>query len=69
MDHNKNNFGCEFLLDVVKRIKPKYHIFGHIHQSYGIYINDSTTFANASICNEKYNPINEPIVLDLPIIQ
>ncbi|VAW74825.1 Fetal brain protein 239, partial [hydrothermal vent metagenome] len=40
--------GCEDLIDFVDRIKPKYHIFGHIHEGYGISHNSHTTFINAS---------------------
>ncbi len=30
------NIGCEDLLNTVLYNKPKYHIFGHIHESYGL---------------------------------
>lgn len=30
-------YGCQILRDqVLKRIKPLYHIFGHVHEGYGI---------------------------------
>jgi predicted phosphohydrolase len=61
--------GCEFLLETVRTLKPKYHFFGHIHEGYGIMYWNQTVFINASICNRKYLPINIPIVLDLPIIK
>lgn len=47
-----------------ERIKPKYHIFGHVHEGYGITKNEHTTFINASTCDAAYNPINPPIVFD-----
>ncbi len=28
--------GCEDLLEAVRRIKPRYHVFGHIHEGYGV---------------------------------
>lgn len=56
--------GCKELLKTVERIKPKLHVFGHIHESYGTYTNKETTFINTSICNEKYEPINKPIVYE-----
>ena len=59
------NVGCADLLNAVNRIKPKYHIFGHIHPAYGIYKNDDTTFINASVCNEQYEPINKPVVINI----
>jgi len=53
--------GCEDLLAAVERVKPQAHIFGHIHEGYGIYENDETLFINASICTRRYQPINKPI--------
>lgn len=56
--------GCADLLAAVERIKPKYHIFGHVHEGYGVTRNEHTTFINASMCDAAYNPINPPIVFD-----
>lgn len=60
-----NHLGCEELRLVVDRIKPKIHVFGHIHGSFGRYSNGSTQFVNASICTESYAPVNLPTVIDL----
>lgn len=60
--------GCEYLRDaLVHRIKPKLHIFGHIHEAYGVYTHPvvGTTFVNASVVNLNYQPVNAPIVIDL----
>jgi Icc-related predicted phosphoesterase len=54
--------GCEDLLSAVKRIKPKVHIFGHIHEGSGLISNENTMFINASTCDSSYSPINPPIV-------
>lgn len=56
--------GCDDLLTAVRRVKPKYHIFGHIHSGYGKFKNEHTTFINAAICTEQYQPINEPFVIN-----
>lgn len=61
---NNKSAGCTELLKAVQRVKPKLHIFGHIHESYGTYSTKETTFINASICNEQYEPINKPIVYE-----
>lgn len=58
--------GCEDLLAAVKRVKPKVHVFGHIHASYGRVERDGTTFINASIMNEAYDPERKPWVFDFP---
>jgi len=56
--------GCEDLLSAVKRIKPKVHIFGHIHEGSGLISNENTMFINASTCDSSYSPINPPIVYE-----
>ncbi|XP_066265191.1 metallophosphoesterase domain-containing protein 1-like [Branchiostoma lanceolatum] len=59
--------GCVDLLNTIqKRVKPKYHIFGHIHEGYGITTDGTTTYVNASVCTVRYQPVNPPIVFDLP---
>jgi Icc-related predicted phosphoesterase len=57
--------GCDDLLYHVQMIKPKYHLFGHIHESAGIEEGMDTTFINASVLNERYSLVNPPIVVDL----
>jgi Icc-related predicted phosphoesterase len=54
--------GCQDLLEAIERIKPKVHIFGHIHEGYGLTRNENTLFINASICDEAYQPRNAPIL-------
>lgn len=60
-----DNVGCPILRDKVLSIKPKAHIFGHIHESYGISSNKDTTFINASCVNLQYKRVNEPIIFIL----
>ncbi len=57
--------GCEELLKVVQKLKPQYHIFGHIHECYGTTKIGDTTFVNASSCDYRYKPKNAPIVIDI----
>lgn len=57
--------GCHDLINTINQIKPKYNIFGHIHESYGVISNAHTTFVNASTLNENYQIANEPIVLEI----
>jgi predicted phosphohydrolase len=56
--------GCADLMDVVKTLKPRLHIFGHIHEGYGVSYNGSTTFINASICELFNRPKNRVTVVD-----
>jgi Icc-related predicted phosphoesterase len=57
--------GCEELLPIVQRIRPRVHIFGHIHAGYGQVTQDGVRYINTSSCNEQYKIVNAPIVIDL----
>ena len=54
------------MLAVQERVKPLVHIFGHIHEAYGVTEKDGIKFINASTLTEKYAPTNKPVVFDLP---
>jgi Icc-related predicted phosphoesterase len=56
--------GCEMLRHRVDEIKPKIHVFGHIHGSSGYYYNGHTHFINASILNEQYLYTNLPVSVE-----
>jgi len=62
---SKDHVGCEDLLKRVKEIQPKLHIFGHVHEGYGISEAYGTKFINAAICDEKNVVKNKPIVVNL----
>lgn len=64
-DSWRGHFGCELLIKRVNKINPLIHCFGHFHYSYGTALIDDVAFINAAICSEQYNPINDPIVVDL----
>ena len=58
--------GCADLRDEIRsRVHPRLHVFGHIHEGYGIFRDGGTTFVNASICTVEYHPNNRPVVVDL----
>ena len=52
-----------------ERIKPKLHIFGHIHESYGhipkFMDAPGVQFVNCSHVNEHYKPVNKPIRIEV----
>jgi len=54
--------GCVDLWYRLWDVRPKLHVFGHIHEGYGNKTHLTTSFYNASICNEFYEPINKPHV-------
>ena len=57
--------GCADLLAAVQRIKPRLHVFGHIHESYGQQEIDGIRFVNASILDVGYKAVNLPVVIEL----
>ena len=58
--------GCEELeIEVNTRVRPKVHIFGHIHEDYGTLEKNGILFINASTCTVRYDPTNKPIIVDL----
>ena len=59
------NAGCEELRQRVEQIRPRLHIFGHIHCGYGTAKKFGVDFVNASNCDESYAPVNPPIVINL----
>ena len=60
--------GCKDLLEEIKLVQPKVHVYGHIHEGYGTYDLGSTKLINPSSCNGSYQLVNEPIVYDLPTL-
>jgi len=57
--------GCEDLRESVRRVRPKIHVFGHIHSGYGSVHRDGTTFYNASVVDEAYKIANNPWEVEL----
>lgn len=53
------HYGSKVILEKVKELSPKLHIFGHCHASgFGQQNTWSTTFANVAWLNEDYKPID-----------
>lgn len=57
--------GCEELLQRILEVRPRYHISGHIHESYGVVETYGITFINASVLNRANQLVNAPIVLEI----
>lgn len=81
---NGDHVGCvELLSTIQQRVRPKYHVFGHIHEGllgrshrndltikllgYGVTSDDATIFINASTCDINYIPKNYPMVFDMDL--
>ena len=62
---NEQHAGDKDLLKVLLEIKPKVHVCGHIHESYGIVKRHGIKFINACVLNESYELLNKPFVFDM----
>ena len=62
--HGNMQVGCQNLMDTIQKIQPKVHIFGHIHEAYGVEEQDGIKFINASVLNLQYELVNAPVVFD-----
>jgi len=60
----KQYVGCWDLGYRIEEIKPKYHIFGHIHHSSGVEVINNTTYVNCSVLNDKYIASFKPKVIE-----
>lgn len=58
--------GCANLFTTItEQLKLKLHVFGHIHNGYGVDVKNNTMFVNAAICGEDYRPTNVPRIIQL----
>lgn len=71
---SKERVGSIALRNIVARIQPKLHVFGHIHENggqdkiitfrsffSGTMVDHDVRCVNASHVNERYEPVNKPI--------
>lgn len=71
MGHVSNNLHREWcsssVNDMLKRVKPKHFVCGHIHEGYGIErgYRKTTNLYNVSYCDVLYGPVNAPIVFHI----
>lgn len=57
----KYRVGCPYLYQKIKQLQPKLHVCGHIHENHGTDMHGATICVNASLMDQKYRPINNPI--------
>jgi Icc-related predicted phosphoesterase len=58
------NLGCELLRERIEFIKPKIHVFGHIHTGYGYKFDGDTHYFNAAVLDENYAFTQKPLTVD-----
>lgn len=57
--------GCADLAAALPRIRPKLHVFGHIHEAAGTVVHDGGSITvNASNCDVRYRPVNPAVCID-----
>ena len=52
--NSHEHVGCRDLFAELDRIRPSYHIFGHIHETYGKFETETCKFYCASVLNGQY---------------
>lgn len=64
-----DHLGCEELAKKVEIVKPRLHLFGHIHGSYGKECQKNSTgwtdFFNVAICDEGYRPVHPVTIIEI----
>lgn len=60
---NKIHIGCDKLAKIINKLCLPYHIFGHVHNDYGIVRTRDTVFLNACSLDNRYRTINAPLVV------
>ena len=54
------HWGNILLRNRLSEVKPKFHLFGHAHKSYGIVKQDGVVYSNASLLNDFNQLVNKP---------
>lgn len=66
LDFDDNiNYGDEHLLTKVIEIRPRLHLFGHIHAQHGTTTQHGITFSNGAIMNADYINLATPNMLTI----
>ena len=65
IEYIDKHVGSVELIEAINRVKPKYHISGHIHDMYGIKKVNKTTHINASVLNDEYQVVRAGHIIEL----
>jgi len=60
---------CQLTSDLVARVQPRVHVYGHFHNQYGVSFRSPTASINASSLDGFYAPNHLPVVFDLPLFR
>jgi Icc-related predicted phosphoesterase len=65
VERNGEHVGCEALRDRMEDLDVGLHVFGHIHEAYGVQKDPAGRLSvNASIATLSYEPTQAPVVID-----
>ena len=53
------------LFNRIQDVRPRFSVFGHIHGGYGRRKIGETEFLNVSLCDERYEPVQPPQVIEV----
>lgn len=65
LDFDDNiNYGSEELLSRISVVRPRLHLFGHIHSQHGTTTLNGTTFSNGAIMNADYSDLRKSSLIE-----
>lgn len=59
------HWGNAPLRNRIFKVKPRYHLFGHAHNSYGSIKHEGIVFSNAALLDDRLQMIRKPKVFEL----
>lgn len=59
------NYGSEELLSCLNAVKPRMHLFGHIHAQHGMMVHNGIIFSNGAIMNADYSNFATPNLIEI----
>ena len=64
--HKKKHVGCKILKEVLfNKVRPQFHLCGHIHEGHGVDNSHGIVFINSSIVDVEYERVNEPKIFQV----
>lgn len=57
--------GNATLAELLKKLHPACHLFGHEHDAYGKTIKENVIYSNACVVDSRYNLINNPTIINI----
>ena len=66
LDFDDNiNYGSDELLSRIEVVKPRMHLFGHIHAQHGMKVLNGITFSNGAVMNADYSSLASPNIIEI----